>query len=179
MLATVENRLTSLVRNLRKRLEERIAANPTPSVIKDMGSCLDLANILEQDETEQEKGERLRILRRLLKKAKCEEVDEMLMEYEEFKTRLNDIMNPEGAYSEVVTRFQHLLFKTHSCDSNCVKVLPESAKGRGPGARIKVCPQEGTVLEPRQPNLMRILHLFYKEPSLYSGIKGFLHFYLR
>ena len=28
-------------------------------------------------------------------------------------------------------------------------------------------------------NLMRILHLFYKEPVLYNGIKNFLHLYLR
>ena len=144
-----------------------------------MGGCLDLANILEQDETVEIKEERLIILRKLLKKAKCEEEDSTLMEYEEFKTRLKDVMNPEGENSELVTRFQHLLFKTHSCDSNCVKILPENAKGRGPGARIKVCPFEGTVIQPKQPNLMRVLHLFYKEPSLYSGIKGFLHFYLK
>ena len=33
--------------------------------------------------------------------------------------------------------------------------------------------------QPRQTNLMRILHLFYKEPVLYNGIKNFLHLYLR
>ena len=53
------------------------------------------------------------------------------------------------------------------------------AASRGVGARVKVCPFEGKVIEPREPNLVRIIHLFYKEPILYNGIKNVLHLYLR
>ena len=39
--------------------------------------------------------------------------------------------------------------------------------------------RKGKVLQPRVPNLFKLLHLFLKEPVLYSGIQAFLYLYLR
>ena len=44
---------------------------------------------------------------------------------------------------------------------------------------MKVCPKKGQIWEPRVPNVMKLLHLFFKEPSLYSSFQGFLHPFLR
>ena len=51
LLTTVENRLGSLVRFLKTKLEERIAANPTPGIILEMGKCLNFGDILKEEET--------------------------------------------------------------------------------------------------------------------------------
>ena len=75
----------------------------------------------------------------------------ILEEYVEFKRRAKDLMKAEGENDEIVNRFQHLLFNTHSCHPGCEKVLPAVNKGRGVGARIKVCPLKGKVIEER-PN---------------------------
>ena len=58
VLTTVENRLTSLVKNLANNLEERLANAPTPQVTKEMGRCLDLEDIIQKEETVGLKGER-------------------------------------------------------------------------------------------------------------------------
>ena len=178
LLVTVQNKLVSLVKNLKTKLVDRITAHPTPDNIIEMGKCLNLEDILSEDRSlERQKNS----LKRVMAKAKyCEdEKEKILHEYEEFRRRAQDLMNPDGENAEIVARFEHIIFKTHSCSPDCVKILPLDAKGRGPGARVKVCPEEGSLLLPRKPNLMKLLHLFYKEPSLYCNIKGFLHLYLR
>jgi hypothetical protein len=43
----------------------------------------------------------------------------------------------------------------------------------------KVCGEKGKVLQPRGPKPIKFLHIIYKEPSLYDGIKSFLHLYIR
>ena len=97
----------------------------------------------------------------------------------QFKSRIKDLQDPEGENGEICKIFEHHLFKIHTCNSNCVKTFPVGPKGRGLGERVKVCPQEGKVMEPREPELMKTIHLFFKEPTLYNGIKGFLHLFLR
>ena len=181
LLVTVQNKLVSLVKNLKVKLVERINANPTPDIIIEMGKCLNLEAILDEEESQDVKEKQRKSLKRVMERAKYDEEDEgiILEEYEEFKTRMKNLINLEGESADVVARFEHILFKTHSCHPGCVKAIPSNAKGRGPGARIKVCPEEGSVLLPRQANLMKVLHLFYKEPSLYINIKGFLHLFLR
>ena len=181
LLITVENRLGSLVRFLKTRLEERIAANPTPEIIVEMGKCFDLGDILVEEETVEVGEIRSKSLKKIMAAANYEEEKQfkIMEEYEEFKRKAKDLMKGEGENEETVKRFQHLLFKTHSCHPGCEKVLPAANRGRGLGARIKVCPLEGKVIEPREPNLMRIIHLFFKEASLYNGIKHLLHLYLR
>ena len=42
-----------------------------------------------------------------------------------------------------------------------------------------ICPEEGNLLKPREPQMMKMIHLMYKEPSLYIGVMNFLHILLR
>ena len=64
--------LTSLVNNLTKHLEVRLAATPSPEVINTAGKCLDLEDILQTEESEAVKLGRERSLKILLK---CGEED--------------------------------------------------------------------------------------------------------
>ena len=64
---------------------------------------------------------------------------------------------------DLVKRFETLLFQTHECCKAC---------NRG-------CPNKDKVIMPRKPEYFKILHLFYKEPSLYLGLEEFLALYLR
>ena len=79
-------------------------------------------------------------------------------EYVEFKRKSKDMMKAEGEHEDIV------LFKTRSCHPGCERVLPVGFKARRVGARTKDCPLEGAVMEPRQPNLMRMsfLNLYLK-----------------
>ena len=180
VLITVENRLTSLVRNLKTKLKERLDNNPTPDVIKEMGRCLDLEDILEEKETVVMKENRDRSLRKVLQKGRYEqqEQDEIVKEYEVFKTRINDMIDPKNEDDEILSRFKHLIFQTHTCHPDCVKVLQEHVGFRSKW-NVKVCSEKGKVLQPRQPKLMKLIHLICKEPSMYSGIENFLHLFLR
>ena len=177
VLTTVENRLTSLTKKLRVSLLERVSNNPTPKVIKMMGKCLDLGDILEKEETEEIRREREKNLRMVMKTAKYEEEEKEMVvkEYEVFKERVKDMNKVGGENEEVVKRFEHLLFETHTCHPDCVKV-----ERRVPGKHpTKVCSEKGKILLPRVPKLMKFLHLILKEPSLFVDIPNFLHLYLR
>jgi hypothetical protein len=182
VVTTVQNRLTSLVRSLKTHLVERITTNPTPKVIQEMGKCMDLGDILEVKETEKVNEERKKSLRNVMNKAQYDQGEQrkIVEEYEVFKSRMKDLNDPksETEVGEIRTRFEHILFKTHSCHPGCKKIL-QADGGRGPGSRIMVCPDKGNLLQPREPRLMKMLHLMYKEPSLYIGIKHFLHLFLR
>ena len=101
-----------------------------------------------------------------------EEQKQIVIEYEVFKDRLKDMMRSDGKNKEIVTRFQHLLFKTQTCHAGCRKVFIKE-KGK------MVCPENDQILQPLKPELMKIIHIFYKEPSLYSGIQNFLYLFLR
>ena len=105
------------------------------------------------------------------------EKENIVKESEIFKRKFKDIndVKSDSEEAEVVTRFEHLLFKTHLCQTSCIKVVQ---KERG-NCQVKVCPERGKVVQPREPRLMRLLHLFCKEPSLYMGVKNFLHLLLR
>ena len=106
-----------------------------------------------------------RNLKNILSKAKydTEKANLVLKEYEIFKMRLKDVANVEGEFMEVVKRFEHILFRVHSCLDKCPRI----------------CPDKGKPLLPRSPIPMKLLHLFLKEPILYNGIQSFLHLYLR
>ena len=177
VLTTVENRLTSLTKKLRVSLLERVSNNPTPKVIKMMGKCLDLGDILEKEETEEIKREREKNLRMVMKTAKYEEEEKEMVvkEYEVFKERVKDMNKVGGENEEVVKRFEHLLFEAHTCHPDCVKV-----ERRVPGKHpTKVCSEKGKIPMPRVPKLIKFLHLILKEPSLFVDIPNFLHLYLR
>ena len=70
VLTSVENNLTSLVRNIVKHLELRLTASPTPKVIMEAGKCLDLEDIIITEESDTVKADREKSLKFLLKKAK-------------------------------------------------------------------------------------------------------------
>ena len=73
-------------------------------------------------------------------------------EYAEFKSLLEDLMIAEGENEDIVNRFQHLLFKTHSCHPEREKVFPVGNKGKGVGARIKDCPLGHGMAQGSQPD---------------------------
>ena len=75
VLVTVENRLTSLVSALVMNQEKRLADTPTPEVIKEAGRCLDLEDILQNEETTEVKNEREKSLKNLMRKANYEYSD--------------------------------------------------------------------------------------------------------
>ena len=165
ILATVENRLKSLVKNLVVNLEKRLKNNPTPGVIMDMKKCLDLQDILDIEETEDARESRKRSLNSLLQKATYDElsVKHISEQYEVFKERFKDMAAHDGEHKEIVKRFEHLIFKTHSCTSEF----------------DRDCTQKRKLVSPRVPEVMKFLHLFLKEPVLYDGLHDFLHFFLR
>ena len=99
-----------------------------------------------------------------------------MKEYDIFKRKFKDINDVKSDFEEAeLTRFENLLFKNHLCQTSCIKVVQ---KERG-SCQVKVYPEKGKVVQPREPRLMRLLHLFCKEPSLYMGVKNFLHLLLR
>ena len=177
VLTSVENKLTSLARRLRILLQERITSNPTPPVIKMMGKCIDLGDILDMEETVEIKQEREQNLKMVMSRAKYgeEEQQQIVKEYELFKERVKDMNNPQGEYEEIVSRFEHILFKTHTCQPDCVKVVKKV-----PGKHdTLVCSEKGKIVQPRKPELMKLLHVIFKEPFLYMDIQNFLHLLLR
>ena len=165
LLTTAENRIKGLCKSLTKHLERRLKDTPTPQVIDCCSKCLDIEDILEKEEDDKVKKERERNLKNILSKAKydTEKANLVLKEYEIFKMRLKDVANVEGEFMEVVKRFEHILFRVHSCLDKCPRI----------------CPDKGKPLLPRSPIPMKLLHLFLKEPILYNGIQSFLHLYLR
>ena len=177
IMTTVENKLNSLVKNLVRHLEARLKAAPTPTVIEEAGRCLDLENILSVEKSSESDHEMDKSLKKLLRMAKYgeEENTKILKQYTIFKDRLKELVKDGGLYEEIVKMFSHFLFQTHVCHSECEKVERRDAvKGR-----VKDCPKKGSLLEPKVPNIWKLLHLFYKEPILYSGLQDFLHLYLR
>ena len=179
VVKTVENRLTSLVRSLRSHLQERILKNPTPKAIQEMDKCLDLEDIVYMDKTKEIKENRETSLKNIMKKAKYTKngQDTIIKKYETFQRIIKEMNNveSESESTEIVRRFEHLLFQTHTCENSCTKVF----KKRIGINDIKVCPKSGTIFQPRKPNLMKFVHLFCKEPSLYKDVKSFLHLLLR
>ena len=83
-------------------------------------------------------------------------------EREKWRMRI-DLMDTSKDNHEIVKRFEHILFEIHNCSIAC----------------DKDCDKQGKVLEPRTPKVFKLLHLFLKEVSLYSGLEEFLHLYLR
>ena len=158
-------------------LEKRLADTPTPEVIEEAGRCLDLENILQNEETTEVKNETEKSLKNLMRKANYEysDIKKIMKQYTTFKYRLIELTKENGDYEEIVQRFSHLLFKTHICLPDChkvEKVIPRRGK-------VKECPHKGMTLKPKIPNVWKLLHLIFKEQDLYIGLSDFLHLYLR
>ena len=165
VLTTVQNRITSLCRSLVKNLERRLKETPTPKVIQYCSDCLDMNDIIENMEDEDVREKRATAMIKLVSKADydTETSSRIIEEYELFKQRLNEVAEGRGESVEVVKRFEHLIFVCHTCSSDCPDRCPD-----------KFQPLPSRILRP-----FKVLHLFLKEPVLYSGIEAFLHLYLR
>ena len=103
-------------------------------------------------------------MRKVCRAAKIDgdSIDKILTHYTTFKDRLKDVVQCSEE-DELVRRFEIHRFQTHNCSNEC----------------DKNCPDKDKVIMPRLPILLKIVHLFYKEPSLYLGLEGFLALFLR
>ena len=148
---TVQNRLTSLCGHLAKVLLGRLEYNPNPIIITTMGKCLDLDNILVVGDSPEVNEERNKKMRKVCRAAKIEgdSIDKILTKYCTFKDRLKAVVQCSEE-DELVRRFEIHLFQTHNCSNEC----------------DKNCPDKDKVIMPRLPILLKIVNLFYKEPSL-------------
>ena len=165
LLSTVENKLSSLCSHLAKHLERRIEKNPTPKVIELMGKCLDLGELLKKDVDKDDEKKREESLKSIAKIDKYSEndVEEIMKQYKLFIQRFRGLVESDGENKDIINRFEHILFETHQCCKSCEKK----------------CLKAGKVLDPREPNLFKLFHLFLKEPNFYNGLHDFLHFFLR
>ena len=104
-------------------------------------------------------------LRHIAEKAKYNEehIKKVLEQYNIFIERFQSLTEPGSEYDEIVKRFEHIIFQTHICSSQCEKS----------------CNRKGKVLQPREPKVFKLLHLFLKESSLYTGLEDFLALFLR
>ena len=164
LMQTVENRLSSLCGHLASVLQKRLQDNPTPLIITTMSKCLDLENIISEKETPEKKFDNEKNLRKVCKAAKVDsdKIEEVIEQYNVFKNRMKMVVKCEDG-NEVVKRFERFLFQTHSCSKDCKKECPDMDK----------------VILPRIPVMFKIVHLFFKEPSLYLDIEDFLSLFLR
>ena len=135
-----------------------------------------MENILEKEETTEVKVEWEKSLRKMKKKAKyCEEDVE---QHYTFKKRFKDMAKAGGENEEseeILKRFQHHIFMTHTGIPDCQKLVAKFPE-RG---KVNVCPKRSQIREPSVPNVMKFLHLFFKEVYLYSVLQNFLHLFLR
>ena len=129
-----------------------------------MSNCIDLESILVDEESAEVKVERDRNIKILCRAAKADQdnTDKILTQYIIFQDRLKAIVQCHED-DDLVKRFETYLFQTHKCSKSC----------------DKNCSDVDKVLMPRIPQLFKIVHLFYKEPSLYLGLEEFLALFLR
>ena len=71
-------------------LEKRLADTPTPEVIKEAGRCLDLEDILQNEETTEVKNEREKSLKNLMRKANYEysDIKKIMKQYTTCRIRI-------------------------------------------------------------------------------------------
>ena len=93
------------------------------------------------------------------------ERDLILEQFSVFKTRVNQILIDDSK-DGIREKFGHHIFETHDCTKDCEQV----------GGK---CPNLEKVLVPLKVKNMKMLHLFLKEESLYSGIEMFMSLYLQ
>ena len=110
------------------------------------------------------KSEREKNMKALCKAGKVDnaKIEGVIEQYNSFKDKLINVVKCDGK-DEVVKRFETFLFETHSCSKNCQKG----------------CSDKDKVILPRIPVMFKIVHLFFKEPSLYLGLEDFLSLFLR
>ena len=174
MLLTVQNRLSSLAKAIAKGLEDRlknIKDHESAELISTMGQCLDIEKILEtglEDEVFNEIGDEK--LQELLMIAKYDDEDirQIKQEFKEFKERLCTLHTATREESDLLRRYEHLIYNIHDCSQRYCQTTQR-----------KKCKESGNLLIPKIPKPIKFLHIFMKEMTLYQGVERFLHFLLR
>ena len=92
-----------------------------------------------------------------------EQIEKILDQYITFVEKFQRLTVAGSEYDEIVKRFEHILFQTHICSSGC----------------NKICTRKGKVLQPREPKVFKLLHLFLKDSSLYTGLGNELKLILK
>ena len=174
-LLTVQNRLTTLCKYESQHISRRTIENqdhPFPAIISSMEGCFDVQKMImasRQDEFDLA-FYGVDCLEKVLSQASYNQTDsdQIKLEYLLLKERLFDLMFcQEGSNSHILKQYEHLIFKTHVCSSQCSV------------SSHKNCPNFMKVVEPRCVITMKVLHLFLKFPELYEGLDSVLHLILR
>ena len=171
-LKTVENQNKSLCNYQANFIEVRTIKNeqqPYSELFLKMKGCLDLNAMYHASQTPNfylnDYG--ISDLKKLLAIACVSDQDRniLMCQYEEFKRRFLEMV--ASGDSRFLKCNEHHLFKIHQCTKEC-KVK-----------NYKSCPHYQKVTLPKIVITMKFLHLFLQDKELYTGIEGFLHFFLR
>ena len=97
--------------------------------------------------SESGKDERMESLKNIAEMCKVDDIEQILCEYEIFRQRIKSVIEKETSFDSVDSK---LIFKKHKRSDDCPKDCSKT-----------------------EPNYMKIVHLFFKEPNLFNGIKSF------
>ena len=151
-IQSVQNKLSSLVRNLHVNFKTRLDANPTPKVIDLMSKCFKFDVVVSGGSSGSGKDESMDSLEKIAKISKVDDIVQISNEYQIFRQRIKSIVEKETTFDRVDMK---LIFPKHKCLDECPKDCSKT-----------------------EPHYMKIVHLFFKEPSLFNGIQSFLHLFL-
>ena len=164
---TVQNKLSSFCRVLASKFDVRVKDRSTHTatdLIESMSKCLDINEIIEKGNDDEDFNTRgNESIKELLDIAqyKADEIDQILIQYNKFKSALKKLNTTENHYTKL---FEFLLYKRHEC--------------RAYRCNDK-CNLKDHLEVPKRPIAMKFLHLFLREKELYQGNEMFLHFLLR
>ena len=169
---SVENRLTSLAKNQASIIEKRIVSSkdhPYPKVIDVMDDCLDLQLIVDQHENENfdllSHGSTAFSKLCRIAGISSDLMKSLQQQYNLFKFRVLGIIKDEN--TDIRVKYEHILFEVHQCDDSYNTRLK------------KGCALFNKLKQPLRLINMKVLHLFLKEESLYSGIELFLSIFVK
>ena len=167
--STVENRLSSLCRNLANQIEARTLNDDNfkwPNIFNSMKECFDLNHV--QNSQTKEFGEKE--LEDVIK-ASCTGVKTASLireEYKIFKERFKSLLKLKEKDQPLYLRNnEHFLYETHQCNLECNV------------DHFKDCPNFKRITNPKKIIPIKWFHLFLREADLYSGLENFLHLFLR
>ena len=143
--------------------------HPYPKVIDVLADCLDLQLIVDQYENENFdlSSHGSTAFSKLCRIAgiSSDLMKSLQQQYNLFKFRVLGIIKDEN--SDIRVKYEHILFEVHQCDDSCNTRLK------------KGCALFNKLKQPLRLINMKVLHLFLKEESLYSGIELFLSIFVK
>ena len=169
---TVQNRLTSLCRNLSQRYKKRRddrGQDQSVKLVNLFSKCFDIGSFLAEN-FDFNAGSAS--LSQVLKIAKYPDQDSrnILEEYSIMISRMR-MLNMEKCDDDIIMEMRNIhkeyLYMIHECDETCKK----DKKNR--------CPLDGKPATPPKPIPTKFLHLFFREKYLNNGIPNILHLFLR